>query len=582
MVSKAVTNSHVPTHDQLLDDTNKISDKAGVVPDESPSRLTVVEHVLSRLQDIGIKDVFGVAGDFAFPLNDAICASQKMRWIGSCNELNAAYAADGYARIHGMGALCTTYGVGELSALCGVAGAYAENLPIFHLVGMPARHVQTARRLVHHTLGNGEFDLFHQMAQPVVCASAIMTPQDCAAETERLIAAAFYHRRPVYMAFPTDSASSYVLGSAVPIAPAMSSPEALSAAVKAISDAVAKAPKICLVPGMLVARAGLKSLVTTLVETTSMPYATMFMDKCTLDESLPTYIGMYDGQLMNDSVRSYVEESDLLIGIGAALTDFNSGSFTADIKRANSVSILLHSVRVGEKTFADVEMRDVITALIAKIPRQTREIVKQRNARLPVSPTREAITADHLYPRWEQMLRDDDILIAETGTSSMGMAFASMPKGAVFHNQSLWGSIGWATPASFGAALAAPQKRTILITGEGSHQLTAQEICQFHRFGLKPLIFVLNNDGYLIERLLCKDPKIYYNDLAQWKYHKLPEALGCEGWLTARVTTQQELDSVIEKAMTADTGVYVEVVTGKYAASELASRLHDSVETLYS
>ena len=164
----------------------------------------VIEHVLSRLRDIGIKDVFGVAGDFAFPINDAVSANKAMRWIGSCNELNAAYSADGYARIHGMAAVCTTYGVGELSAINGIAGSYAENLPIFHLVGMPASRTQAARRLVHHTLGNGEFELFYEMTEPVVCARTIMTPENCAAETERLIAAALYHRRPAYMAFPSD------------------------------------------------------------------------------------------------------------------------------------------------------------------------------------------------------------------------------------------------------------------------------------------------------------------------------------------------------------------------------------------
>jgi indolepyruvate decarboxylase len=133
-----------------------------------------------------------------------------------------------------------------------------------------------------------------------------------------------------------------------------------------------------------------------------------------------------------------------------------------------------------------------------------------------------------------------------------------------------------ADAASFGAALAAPDQRTVLITGEGSHQLTAQEISQFHRFGLKPLIFVLNNDGYLIERLLCKNPESYYNDLAKRNYHKLPETLGCDGWLTARVTTCGELDDIIQKAESSGTGAYIEVVTDRYAASPLAKKIHDS------
>ena len=191
------------------------------------------------------------------------------------------------------------------------------------------------------------------------------------------------------------------------------------------------------------------------------------------------------------------------------------------------------------------------------------------------------ISVQYLYPRWEQMLKPGDILVAETGTSSMGMGFAQMPKDATFHNQTLWGSIGWATPAAFGAALGAPKRRTILITGEGSHQLTAQEVSQFHRFGLKPIIFLLNNDGYLIERVLCKDRDAYYNDLAQWRYHRLPEALGCEGWFTARVTTCGELDEAIKRAETCGTGAYIEVVTEKYAASPLAQRLHESIGTLY-
>jgi len=156
-----------------------------------------------------------------------------------------------------------------------------------------------------------------------------------------------------------------------------------------------------------------------------------------------------------------------------------------------------------------------------------------------------------------------------------------MPKGATFHNQTLWGSIGWATPAAFGAAVASPDSRVVLVTGDGSHQLTAQEISQFGRLKLKPIVFVLNNNGYLIERLLCKEPAIAYNDIASWNYAELPAALGCRDWLTARVETCSELDRVLAAAATAKTGVYIEVVTDAYAASPLAMKLHDAVKTLY-
>jgi len=150
-----------------------------------------------------------------------------------------------------------------------------------------------------------------------------------------------------------------------------------------------------------------------------------------------------------------------------------------------------------------------------------------------------------------------------------------MPKGAVFHNQGLWASIGWATPAAFGAAMAAPDRRTLLITGEGAHQLTAQEVSQFGRFGLKPVIFCLNNDGYLIERLLCKEPTTYYNDLARWNYAKLPEALGCTNWFSAKVATVAELEEALKKAEVGDSGAYIEVIMDRMAGPPLAMKMHE-------
>jgi indolepyruvate decarboxylase len=203
---------------------------------------TVLEHVLSRLHAIGISEVFGVPGDYAFPVQHAIVDFSGIEWVGCCNELNAAHAADGYARIRGLGAVSTTYGVGELSAINAIAGAYAEYLPVFHLVGMPNAATQAGRRLVHHTLGNGEFDLFRKMAEPVVCASANLTPQNVASETERLIAEAFYHRRPVYMAISADVANQAVLSSAPPLEIAVSDPTALRSATDAILAALKASP----------------------------------------------------------------------------------------------------------------------------------------------------------------------------------------------------------------------------------------------------------------------------------------------------------------------------------------------------
>jgi len=543
---------------------------------------TVIQHILGRLKDIGIADIFGVAGDFAFPIQDAIVQDAGINWIGCCNELNAGYAADGYARVRGVGALSTTYGVGELSAISAIGGSYAENVPVFHLTGMPTTAAQHKRELVHHTLGNGEFDFFAKMVDPVVCAKAIITPQNAVHETERLIASAFYHRRPVYLAIPSDVADQEVLGTAPPLDAPRSNPDTIKAATEAIVSALDSADTTCILPGWLVSRAGLRTQLQAFVDASGLPFATMFGDKSVLDEQQPSFIGMYDGRLMNPDVRAYVESCDQVVTIGTLMTDFNTGAFTARLDPKKTIAIKHHYTRVGQHEFHDVEMGDVLSSLTSRVNRRDRQTSLQP---APLGPATgnggDAITAEALYPRWADFLRPDDIVMTETGTSSMGMAFAQMPKGATFHNQALWGAIGWATPAAFGAALAAPHRRVVLITGEGSHQLTAQEISQMGRRGLKPTVFVLNNSGYLIERLLCKDPNIAYNDVAAWRYSELPHALGCDGWFTTRVTTCGEFDQALQQAGQNGSASYIEVVTDEYAAPPLPQKMHENLGTLY-
>lgn len=543
---------------------------------------TVIEYVLDRLCDIGITDIFGVPGDFAFPINDAIVTHPRVNWIGCCNELNAAYAADGYARVRGVGAVSTTYGVGELGAISAIAGSYAENVPVFHLTGMPNLATQAHRSVVHHTLGNGEFDVFRRMADAVVGASAIMTPANAVFETERLIGEALYHRRPVYMAFPTDVVDQPVLGPGEPLPMPTSNPATLRAAADAVAGAIAAASTAVALPGLVVDRLGLREDARAFIEAAALPFATMFADKSVLDETHPNFIGMYDGKLMDEPARAYIESADLVLSLGTLPSDFNTGAFTATLDPLRTVGIDVHHTTVGATVYQNVEMGE----LLGELARRAYGERELPDIPLPtLGPVTGAgddpITAATLYPRWANFLREDDVIIAETGTASMGLAFTTLPRGARYHNQTLWGAIGWATPAAFGAAIADRRRRLVLITGEGSHQLTAQEISQFGRQGLTPIIFVLNNNGYLIERLLCAEPGIEYNDLAQWNYAELPHALGCRDWYTPRVTTLGELDEALETAGTAERACYIEVVTGTYESPPLPKLLHDSMNTLY-
>jgi indolepyruvate decarboxylase len=540
---------------------------------------TVIQYLLNRLKQLGIRDFFGVPGDFAFPINNSICDDENLRWIGCCNELNAAYAADGYARIKGMSALSTTFGVGELSALCGIAGSYAEHNIVFHIVGMPKMSMQEKHAILHHTLGNGEFDQFMTMATSVVCAKTMLTPENCVNEVERIITAALEQHRPVYIAIPHDYVHREISPCIVPTDMLKKSDhETLEKVIFTIVDKLSNAKKACIMPCILVERFGLKELTKIVVNASGLPYVTMESDKSVLDETTPSYLGLYSGQLINPEIREFVESCDCILAIGAILSDYNTGMFTAKLDKSRIINIMPSEVNIGETNYPNVKMSDVLRELPERLYKRTDisgPVAKR--PKIPEVDDENPINSDYLYARLAEFFRPNDIIIADSSTSFFGLLPIFLPKGARIESQMLWGAIGWATPATFGVAMSVPDKRVILITGEGSHQMTAQEISQFYRYDLKPIIFVLNNHGYLIERMLSKKLDYCYNELAEWQYHKLPEVLGCNDWIIRKAITCGDLNKVMEELDNTRKGAYIEIVMPKLSAPQLVKTIHENI-----
>jgi indolepyruvate decarboxylase len=207
-----------------------------------------------------------------------------------------------------------------------------------------------------------------------------MTPQNVAYETERLIAEALHHRRPVYMAFPADLANQRIVSTAQPLDPPISDPEALRSASDAILAALGKAHSACILPGILTVRAGLREELQSFVDASWLPLATMFGDKSVLEEQQPAYIGMYDGRLMDESVREFVESCECVLVIGALMTDFNTGAFTAHLDPEKTIDIRHHHTRVGSKVYPNVEMRDIL----AELTRRSQNALENRS----LSPAR--------------------------------------------------------------------------------------------------------------------------------------------------------------------------------------------------
>src|SRR5580700_11197229 len=241
---------------------------------------SVADYIVERLAAEGISHCFGVAGDYLFPICDAVDSSTKVKWVGCANELNASYAADGYARIRGEAMLATTYGVGELSALNGVMGAKAERSLVFHVVGMPSYQHQRVHKITHHTLGDGVFGNFVDLSAGAACCHAVITPDNCVVEMERVIAEARRENRPAYIVVPSDYALTPVVPADVKPITIRSNQAALQKAVAVIAERIKNAKSVVAMPAFTISRLGLQQQAQKAIEAVGCPFATTLMEKC--------------------------------------------------------------------------------------------------------------------------------------------------------------------------------------------------------------------------------------------------------------------------------------------------------------
>src|ERR1700724_2280029 len=311
---------------------------------------TVIEYIVQRIADEGVEHCFGVPGDYAFPVGDAVDSNPNIKWIGCSNELNAAYAADGYARARGAAMLSTTYAVGELSAINGVMGAKAERSLVYHVVGMPSYQNQWLHKIMHHTFGDGVFGNFVNISAQAACCHAVIDPDNCMIEMERAIAEARRNNQPAYIVVPADYARAPVTPTEVSPVTLKSDEASLKKAVAAIAERVRGAKSFVAFPPFPVARLRLKKEARQAIEALGCPFATTTMEKCIIDESHPQFAGLYAGALSAEKTRKIVEDAELVLDLGGiSLNDETTAGFSGRLDPARFVSIGLNDVRIGEQ-----------------------------------------------------------------------------------------------------------------------------------------------------------------------------------------------------------------------------------------
>ncbi|ENQ7554319.1 alpha-keto acid decarboxylase family protein [Salmonella enterica] len=540
---------------------------------------TVADYLLDRLAGCGIGHLFGVPGDYNLQFLDHVIDHPTLRWVGCANELNAAYAADGYARMSGAGALLTTFGVGELSAINGIAGSYAEYVPVLHIVGAPCSAAQQRGELMHHTLGDGDFRHFYRMSQAISVASSILDEQNACFEIDRVLGEMLAARRLGYIMLPADVAKK----TAIPPTEALALPvhEAQSGVETAFRyharQCLMNSRRIALLADFLAGRFGLRPLLQRWMAETPIAHATLLMGKGLFDEQHPNFVGTYSAGASSKEVRQAIEDADRVICVGTRFVDTLTAGFTQQLPAERTLEIQPYASRIGE-TWFNLPMAQAVSTLRELCLECAFAPPPTRSAGQPVRIDKGELTQESFWQTLQQYLKPGDIILVDQGTAAFGAAALSLPDGAEVVVQPLWGSIGYSLPAAFGAQTACPDRRVILIIGDGAAQLTIQEMGSMLRDGQAPVILLLNNDGYTVERAIHGAAQ-RYNDIASWNWTQIPPALNAaqqaECW---RVTQAIQLAEVLERLARPQRLSFIEVMLPKADLPELLRTVTRALE----
>ena len=533
---------------------------------------TIADYLFERIAEAGATEVFGVPGDYNLAYLDNIIDSDKLRWVGNTNELNAGYAADGYARERGFAALVTTFGVGELSAINATAGSFAEYAPVLQVVGTPTMQQQHDKRRLHHSLGDGTFNHFIKMVEPVTVARAQITPENAASEIDRVIRMVLKKHRPGYLMLSPDVA-------ALPIYPPttklddsqedMTSQAALEAFKASLIDFLPN-KTTTIIADLMVHRLGLQNELKALIADTEVPYTTLSWGKTLLDEQDERWAGTYAGDASRPVVKDAVENCECLIKIGVQFTDTTTAGFSQDIDDEVVVDLHYERASIGGQNFAPIALKDSLQALHDVMTSGIEITPKPLSAEVHAFEQQggddEAIRQDDLWHIVAQHLQSGNVVFADQGTSYFGISEVRLPEGVTFYGQPLWGSIGYTLPASLGASIASKNKRSVLLIGDGSALLTIQEIAVMLQQRTNPIIVLINNSGYTVERAIHGE-NARYNDIPTCDWQLIPKTFGgnADNSLSLKATTAGELKEALNTAMaTTDKLIMLEVMTDKH------------------
>ena len=518
--------------------------------------MNTVQYIVKRLEELGVNDFFGFPDDYNTNLIYDIEKNPNTHWVSCTNPLNAGYAADGYARIRGYGALVTSFGAGELSAINSTAGAMAENVPIFYLSGFPSTDLINNKSLIHHNFQDTDYQKFINAYQSVTAAAAFLTKENAKLEIDRLLKTMVREKMPVYAAIPEDIAQMEISDRVISY-DWISDKKTLEEVAAKIVEKIKKSENPIILGDVLIKRFDAKIEYKEFVEKTSIPTTNFLAGTNIINMDAPNYIGGYFGNNRNPIVKKYLEETDCLIAVGVLNSDINSYGQNLPYDINNHIAIYGNCVYIEGKRYDNVKMSEVLEA-VTNMAETLNIVFNKSNIGIKHSDIGETkLTSSFLFARIQDFIKENDIIFSETGMSLFGSTQMKLPESVDFQVQTLWSSTGWATPAILGAALAKPQSRVLLISGEGAHQQTAIEIGNMIRCGIKPVIIIINNKSYAAEQFFSNGLTNNIGDVTQINYAKFARVFEGDIWAT-KVDTAEDFDKALRVTQIMNKLCYIE------------------------
>lgn len=560
------------------------------------------EYIFRRLRQLSVKSIFGVPGDFNLHLLDHVKPVEDMKWVGCCNELNAAYASDGYARFsRTVGCLVTTFGVGELSAINGIGGAFAEYVPVLHIVGTSPTSKKNAPGQVHHLVPTRDpYDVVpdHQVYEKMVdgvCIGkeSVSNVVDGMEQVDRLLEKIVTKARPGYLFLPLDLQNSMVdtkgrLSTSLNTTIVDEFPEITLVVADSILNKLYNSANPAIIGDILTDRFHISSLLREFVDRTEINNYSTPMGKSLLDESNESYIADYNAKLSNPGVQRAVESSDCVLHFGTYLAETNTGTYSSEFIENDLILLTPDYTKIGKKVYKEVHFGNVLKQMLAKLDKS--KIPK------PVRPTginqiiwkdsKADISQSFLSQQLQKYLREGDVIVSETCSFQFAFSDIRLPKDCLFLSQSFYLSIGYAVPATLGVGLAMKDAgysgRLILFEGDGSAQMTVQEFATYMRNGIKPTIFLLNNNGYTVERIIHGLDEEYNDIQPNWDWCGIFKTFGdkkCERHMSRQIVSKEELvETLSDSKLAAQQQIQMyEVILDKYDVPWRFSSLCESM-----